>query len=268
MKIEEYELDEKDAIQANCIISDFINYTCQVIDGGAHGMGRSILEDKQYRLNIDNQRYASVKLRYDKNTSHRVELVVNEIRHKLKLPNYDIKRISGFPMNGDKWRQGDCLLIDWGVQNTRIDLAHLEPSSLSEEEKNIFLKDLARNAALSCALGLWDRNIRNFVWDKADKKLISIDHESFSIKDVDMKIFREIANIMIKFFGTKWHIDKTRKTIFTEIFLKTWHDIDEIKTEIFKIFKKHQCYTTGLIPRIEKGPVAPLKIITRQSIYS
>ncbi len=39
MKIGEYDLDEKDSTNVNAIISDFLNFTCKVIDGIAIGAG-------------------------------------------------------------------------------------------------------------------------------------------------------------------------------------------------------------------------------------
>lgn len=33
-----------------------------------------------------------------------------------------------------------------------------------------FLHQIAINAAMSCFLGIWDREPRNFVWDTAEKK--------------------------------------------------------------------------------------------------
>ena len=90
MKIGKYDLNEKDAIRISKILSDFHNITCHVIEGVANDAGRSGQENKQYRLNIDNQKYTSVKLRYDEHSSHLAELVVNDIRQgaeNLKIYN-------------------------------------------------------------------------------------------------------------------------------------------------------------------------------------
>ena len=267
MKIGKYDLNEKDAIRISKILSDFHNITCHVIEGVANDAGRSGQENKQYRLNIDNQKYTSVKLRYDEHSSHLAELVVNDIRKELKLENYKVKRISGFPMNGDKWRTGDCLLIDWGIQNSRVDLNCLDPSSLNSEDKEVFFEEIATNGAMAYALGLWDRGNRNFVWDKTKRKIISIDHENFTNLEIDLEIPDGIASVMTRFFGINWYEDKKRKTRFTEIFSKMWYVIAEIKDTINKIFQNHGYQTKSLIPRIEKGPSIPLSLIMMPAVY-
>lgn len=267
MKIGEYDIDDTDELKINTILSDFLNFTCTVVGGTPNGAGRSVKEDKQYRLNIDNKRHASVKLRYDKQSYHQVELIVNEVRDKLGMTNYDVKRISGFPMNGEKWRKGDCLLIDWGIQNTRTDLATLNPEYLSQEEKDIFFEEIAVNAAFAYCLGLWDRENRNFVWDKTDKKIISIDHESLLIEDVDLSIPTGISNVLTKFFGENWYDDKTMRTNFTNSFSSMWYSIAKIKTEISEIFEKYDRSPNAFpISRIDKGPNIPLGLIMMPAI--
>lgn len=267
MKIGEYEIDDGDHLRINAVLSDFMGYTCKVLDGIAAGTGRSVKEDKQYRLNINNQNFASVKLKYDANTSHLAEYVVNEVRDMLAIGNYKVKRISGFPINGDKWRGGDCLLIDWGTRNRRIDLDSLNPSSLNEDELEKLFDEVAKNGAFAYALGLWDRDNRNFVWDNADKKIISIDHEVFSRQEVDQEISAGIANVMTKFFDVNWYEKEDLETRFKEKFSGMWYAIAEIKSEIEKIFQKHGYQARSLIPRINKGPGIPLSLIMLPAIY-
>ena len=262
MKIGEHDINNTDLLKINIILSNFFNFTCNVIDGIAAGIGRSVNEDKQYRLNINNDLYASVKLRYDNVSYHQIELLVHDVREILGLANYDVKRIPGFPMNGEKWRQGDCLLIDWGIQNNRIDLVTLEPTQLSAEDTRILFEGIATNAALAYCLGLWDRNNRNFVWDKTDKKLISIDHESFIKENYNNTIPSEISSVLTKFFGDNWYDDDEQKNDFTNIFSLMWYEIAKKQEAITEIFEKYeQSSAISVLDRIKKGPAIPLGLI-------
>jgi len=266
VKIGEYELDSNDSAEANKIITDFLNYTCVIINGDvSYNNGRSFLEDKQYRLNIDSSRYVGIKLRYDKMFRHENEFLVRDIRTKIGLANYGIKRINGFPMDSSKWRDGDCLISDWGHVDQKTDLYTLTSDSISQQDKVIFLGELGKNAALSYALGLWDRRSSNFVWDKNEKKIISIDHESISEEEIDKAITTAIANIAVKFFDANWYMDKELKLTFVAGFESVWSEIVMNRIEIGIIFDK---YTIGkkesFLKRISQSSTLPLALIMMQ----
>jgi len=265
VKIGERELNDTDSIEANKIISEFLNMSCSIINGDMSFIsGRSFQEDKQYRLNINNIRYVGIKLRYDKPFRHDNEFLVRDIRTKIGLPNYTIKRVKGFPMGGEKWRDGDCLLSDWGTIGQKTDLQTLSPDSISHE-RIIFLEELGKNAALSYALGLWDRGSSNFVWDKKDKKIISIDHESLSNDPIDENITASIANIIVKFFGANWYANEELKLTFESGFNSVWAEIIKNRLEIIGIFETYaKSKKETFLARITKSSSLPLSLIMMQ----
>jgi|GEM_PF-4558425 hypothetical protein len=265
MKIGDHELNETDSIEANRIISEFLNQPSSIIGGDrSYGNGRSFQEDKQYRLNIDNTRYIGLKLEYDKGFRHENEFLVRDIRMKIGLPNSTIKRINGFPMDGQKWREGECLLSDWDVIGQRIDLQNLTPAMVSQD-KVVFLEELGKNSALSYTLGIWDRSANNFVWDKTNKKIISIDHEALTDNEIDVSITASLSNIMMKFFGPNWYTDKDSRLTFESGFNSIWAEIVKQRNDIVIIYDN---YTIGkkhlFLQRISKSSAVPLSLIMMQ----
>lgn len=263
MKIGDRELGEADSIEANRIISEFFNQSCSIIIGDKPDDtgGRSFLEDKQYRLKIDNGHYVGIKREFDKGFRHENEFLVRDIRIHLNMPNYEIKQIKGFPMDGPKWRDDDCLLSDWGRIGQRISLKTLLPNSISQN-KIVFLEELGRNSALSYALGLWDRSTSNFVWDEKEGKIFSIDHESLSSEDLDRQITAELSNVIMKFYDYDWYEDQNLKLTFESGFDAVWADIVKKRAEIVAVFEKYTVNKKqSFLNRISKSSGIPKSII-------
>jgi len=265
MKIGPYELESSDASEANRHISEFLNITSEISLGDkAYSNGRSFLEDKQYRLIIDNLRHVGIKLQYDKQFSHKVEFIVRDVRNLIGMKGYTIKTMQGFPMNGKKWREGNCLLSDWGPKDRRIDLHTLNASTINTRDKTKFLEELGKNFALSYALGLWDRRESNFVWDVQDKIIISIDHESLSDEEIEQDIPRGFFVILNNFFNPNWHLDQEMKLTFQGGFGEIWSKILSNRNLIAEIihnygfvFKKN-----AFTKRISKPSTIPWALLT------
>ena len=262
MRIGTFEVDDKDGAEIDGILSNFYGTKCRVTGGGSNIDGGAAINGMHYKLDIDNGRHASIKISRGFST-HGPELAVRDIRKLLKLESYRAELVAGFPMNGEMWREAKCLLVDWGKQNQRINLGVLDPH-LPSEDREKFLKEVAINGALACSLGLWDRSIKNYVWDEASKRLISIDHEDFyDDVDIDTDIPQGISIIMVKFFGENWYIKELLASKFTGIFSEMWGTIEENKIIIQKIFQKYGHKPENLIPRIGKGPAAHLDLIMK-----
>ena len=122
--------------------------------------------------------------------------------------------------------------------------------------EKIFLEQFAANAAFSCFLGLWDREPRNFVWDKNMKKIISIDHESLSRRPFDLEVFSNLSKVPKKFFGEFWYDNENLKLQFSSSFSKTWYKMAENKDEILAIYdNNHFNQSKNFISlRIKKDP--------------
>jgi len=265
MKIGIHELNEEDSAKANAIISEFFGTPCSIIEGDtSYNNGRSFVADKQYRLNINGIRHVGIKLKYDVAFRHENEFLVRDIRVKIGVSNTMIKKIRGFPMDGQKWRDTDCLISDWGPMGQREDLQTLLPSVISHD-KTIFLEELGKVSAFSYALGLWDRRPSNFVWDKNEKKMISIDHEALVDDEIDVNITASLSNVIVKFFGANWYADKDLKLTFESGFNTIWAEMVRKRAEIADIY---DVYTKGkkelFMQRIFKSSAIPLGLIMMQ----
>ena len=264
MKIGQYELGDVDSKEVNRIISEFLNQP-SIVDGGdrSYGNGRSFQEDKHYKLSINNSRYAGVKLEYGSGYSHDIEFLVRDVRTEINMPNSTIKKIQGFPMDGEKWREGVCLLSDWDVIGRRIDLLNLMPNMISQD-KWAFLEELGKNSALSYALGIWDRSMNNFVWDNQNRNIISIDHEALVSTGVDETVTSGLSNVTVKFFGHNWYADKDSKLTFESGFNSIWAKIVRQRENIISIYNSYKIDKVTLFTqRISSPPTVPLSLIMR-----
>jgi len=261
MKIGEWELDGSEESEANEIVSGFLNSETKIIEGNAPS-GRAGKEDKNYCLTTSIKNNVGIKLPYNKISDPEVEFLVNEVRELLGVTGYKTKKIDGFPMDHDKWKRGNVLITDWGPEGARTNLRELNSSDIAGDEI-VFLKEFASNAAISCFLGLWDREPRNFVWDKNLKKIISIDHETLSKKLFDVDVFSSLSKVMKKFFGDSWYDTTDLKLQFEGSFSSTWYEMGEKKAEIIEIYKKNNfTYRKNLVDqRLERNPSFPLSNI-------
>jgi len=234
MKIGEWELAEDDQNAANRIVSSFLNSDTKIIKGEAPS-GRAGKEDMNYCLTTNIKNNVGIKLPFNKKSDPEVEFLVNQVRELLGIASFKIEKIDGFPMDDKKWRKGYVLMSDWGPEDVRINLRELDPVNIMGDEKN-FLHEFAVNAAMSCFLGIWDREPRNFVWDKNMKKIISIDHESLSRKPFDWDIFFSLSKVPKKFFGEFWYDKEDLKLQFSSSFSETWYKMAINKDPILKIY--------------------------------
>jgi len=89
MKIGNQELGDQESKLVNKIISEFLNSKHEVVEGSPPEQGRS-KSGKQFRLNVDDKRYVSIKLEYDSPENIRWELLNSEMRQLLQLPHYRV----------------------------------------------------------------------------------------------------------------------------------------------------------------------------------
>jgi len=261
MKIGEWELDVDEESKANEIVSRFLNSETKIIEGNAPS-GRAGKEDKNYCLTTSIKNNVGIKLPFNKRSDPEVEFLVNEVRELLGVTGYKIEKIDGFPMDHDKWKGGDVLITDWGSEGIRTNLRELSSFDIAGDE-TIFLEEFAINAAISCFLGLWDREPRNFVWDKNLKKIISIDHETLSRKPFDWDVFSSLSKVLTKFFGEFWYDTQELKLRFESSFSSTWYKMGTKKAEIIEIYEKnHFTVRKNLVDqRLKKNPSFPLSNI-------
>lgn len=203
MNIGEHVLTDEDNDKVNKILTDFFNAEVKILNGDVPNVpGRTIKNGQCYRLEVSNGNHVGVKLKFNAQTDFDNEIIVNEARSILKMPSFCVTTISGFPINGLKWRKGWCLLSDWGKKGTRINLEKM-PSTPPVGKEITFLQQLGYNAAFCFLLGLWDREQRNFVWDTNEGKIISIDHETLSRNLMDQTILSEISKTIKRFYSSR-----------------------------------------------------------------
>jgi len=254
VKIGEYEIADTDKKCANKIVTEFLEQEVEIIKGELPSSGRSRKNNKHFVLKTDIQQNVGIKIPFNERSDLDVELVVKEVRDTQNLFGYKIEKISGFPMDGDEWRNGCLLISDWGKEGIRINLRELNQSQVSAYGSE-FLNQLAVNSAISCFLGVWDREPRNFVWDTIEKKIISIDHEKFYSKPWDLELCEHLASCVKKFFGDLWYDQQNLQREFSEEFNSTWEILANNISAITEIYKKYNFSTRSslLQLRINKG---------------
>ena len=237
MKIGRYDVRGDDETNANKIVSAFLKRDSKITGGFAPG-GKNSLNDRHYCLNTDVLQNVGIKRKSHDICDLNVELVVRDIRERLAFTRYKIERISGFPINGDRWRK-ECLLIsDWGKEGSRTDLRVLAKNN-SGFNREKFLREFAVNSALSCFLGFWDRALRNFVWDNDEEKIISIDHERLYSEIINTELYERLSGCIKEFYGTNWYDADDNKEVFSHAFRITWECVISNIDEIGDICKRY-----------------------------
>jgi len=239
MNIGEHEINGEELFCINKILSEFYNQETNLISGELPtGLkGRSITSGKNFRLEVSNGRFAGIKRKHRKNMDFDLEFLVKDVREILHMLNFCIKNLKGFPMDGITWKKTDCLLSDWGIKNSRVDLATMRKEQITNHE--LFLEQIGQNTALVILLGLNDRNKRNFVWDYNEETIISIDHEALTGKILDDEITGEINRTITKFCNLNWFDLESYQKKFSESFYSIWKKIIENQDEVIKIFKNY-----------------------------
>lgn len=238
MKIGEYEIIGTDKECADKIITDFLEIRAEILKGEAPG-GRNGNDDKNFCIFTNILQNVGIKRQFRDHTDLDVELVLRDIRNTLNFSGFKIEKIKGFPMDGDNWRNGCLLISDWGPEGKRIDLNRLTRDQINEN-RNEFLNEFAVNSAISCFLGLWDREPRNFVWDTAEKRIFSIDHEKFHTKPWDVEICEQLSRCVKKFFGNDWYDDPILNKTFSTQFIDTWELLVTNLVNIGDIYRRYQ----------------------------
>lgn len=259
MRIGDYELEENDANSANNIVSSFLDKEdVQIIEGNSPS-GRSGKDDKNYCLTTNIKNNVGIKLPFNDKIDLDVEILVKRIRSLLDYTSYNVEKRTGFPMDHEKWRKGCLLISDWGEEGVRINLRSVTYSLISGNE-TILIQEFGSNAAISCFIGLWDREPRNFVWDRKLKKVISIDHELLSRKPFDWDIFSGLSKVLSKFFGESWYDNDKLKLEFTSSFSNTWYEMAKKKDSILEIYKDLGFTVRGKLinERLKKNPSVPI----------
>ena len=258
MKIGEIELLDVDRLKVDAIISDFLGTESTVIDGVPPDEGRSN-KGNQYRLDVDNQRYVSVKLAYDSPENIHWELFNSDMREILGLPHYKISLKNNFPL--DSWKDKDYIIIDWGLKDRRF---HMEKPQVQESLKTNYealLSQLGQVAAQNYLFATADRKKLHFIWDLDNLVLFSIDHEMPSPNP------HEITNYFrdeLKRLYDKCWLDNNKLTkIFSDYFTSIFDKAVDKQEDIVKKYVQHQLsdYNGKFIERISLGAQSPLQRI-------
>lgn len=238
MKIGEYEIIGTDKECADQIIANFLETPVEILKGEAPS-GRNGHDDKNFCIFTNISQNVGIKRQFRDYTDLDVELVLRDIRTRLNFFGFKIEKINGFPMDGNNWRHCCLLISDWGPEGTRIDLDRLTRDQINEHREE-FLNEFAVNSAISCFLGLWDREPRNFVWDTAQRRIISIDHEKFHTKPCDFEVYEQLSRCVKKFFGDDWYDDPILNEAFTTRFVDTWELLVTNLVNIGDIYRRYQ----------------------------
>ena len=252
IKIGNHELSEDETRTVNDIVTSFLGEEHKVISGATPKYGRSKGNNTHYCLKIDDGNIVSVKLAF--NAAPEIiqwELFMGVIRQLLSIPHYRIEKKNNFPLSN--WKNQDFIIFEKGPEGNRNNLDSKEIQQSINENKEIFLTQIAKLAALNYLFGISDRSMFNFVWDKKEKVLYSIDHEILANSDEDVP--SDIKKRICSFLPNNWFDDEGLRTKFTESFLEIWQKVVDEEAEIIGTFALYelQKHSGKFLERIKKG---------------
>ena len=251
MKIGEYFIEESDKKCADIIVTKFLEQDAKILKGDAPS-GRNGSNDKNFCLYTNILQNVGIKRKFREHTDLDVELVMRDIRNKLNFSGFKIDKIKGFPMDGNDWRNEWLLISDWGKEGIRTDLKRLERNQI-DDDVDEFFHQIAINSAISCFLGIWDREPRNFVWDSAERKIMSIDHEKFHTKPWDVEICEQLSHCIKKFFGDDWYDNPNLNKEFTDVFNTTWNTLITNIADVGDIYRNYQFSKRAMLLSLRKN---------------
>jgi len=214
LKIGTQELTSEETIAVNKTITNFLDSTSTVIEGVPPDEGSSRNNGNQYRLDVNDERYVSVKLSQHTSDSINRELFTAETREILNVPHYRVQKKNNFPLS--TWKNKDYIIMDWGPKNKRFHIGRSEVQQSLKDNKERFLEQMGMVATQNYLFGISDRKKEHFIWDLDDHVLFSIDHELLT--DNPQEVTNYFNNELKNLFGEKWFDEEKLSTVFSNSF--------------------------------------------------
>lgn len=252
MKINDVNISNSDQVEINRIISEFVGSERSVTECTLPKYGRSIYNKTHYCLQLDNSEIISIKRAYaDTAEIIQFELFMATIRQILSVPHYKIEKKHGFPIPG--WEEADYMLIEKGQIGARENLNEKNAQDSIRKNRNEFLRQMAKAAAMNFLFGISDRTTLNHVWDKNENLLYSIDNEILASSDEEVP--SSVKSILDFLVGKNWYDEETLRNIFTECFNATWQIAEAEQSQIINCFTAFnlQKHISMFSSRLRKG---------------
>lgn len=245
-------------LRINQIASNFYDQKCRVVSAAAPDSGRSA-EGNQYRLEVSNGRFASIKLAYDTPEDLYWEVFMSDMRKLLGLAHYSVEAGNSFPLDG--WLEKDYIIMDWGPIGRRLDISRPEARKSIAENSEAFLSQMGRVAAQNFLFATYDRKKEHFIWDLDDHTLFSIDHEITTADRLAILFyFRDEMKCM---YGDSWFDDQGLSGAFGSGFTSTFRKAEGNRDAIALKYDSRKLgrHGKGFIDRINYGARSSLQRI-------
>lgn len=242
------ELDQKTVQNIDSTVSGFLGRPSTVTEIVPPPTGRS-RRGNQYRITTDGHRRISVKRAHSHKDDLRWEMFHADMRQLLELPHYKVERRTGFPLRG--WEREDCVLIDWGVVDRRLDL---DDCRVRQRMKDGWqsLGPLGQMAAQNIVFATGDRKNEHLVWDLDENVMFSIDHEILGRpSEITMYFNRELRSL----YGQDWRASPHKQANFQAEFVAVWGRAELHADRICESYTKHGLAQSrlGFSKRLSQG---------------
>jgi len=257
LKIGTYELTTEETETVNKIIGSFLDSPSTVIEGVPPDEGSSRNNGNQYRLNVNDERYVSVKLSQHALDSINRELFTAETRELLNIPHYKVQKENNFPL--PTWKKKDYIIIDWGPKDKRFHIGRSEVQQSLKDNNERFLEQMGIATTQNYLFGISDRKKEHFIWDLDDYFLFSIDHELLT--DNPHEVTNYFNNELKNLFGEKWFDEEKLSTIFSNSFNTIFETAENNRDAIVNAYLRHNLsqHNAGFINRLIVGSQAVLQ---------
>lgn len=241
-------LDQKTMQNIDSIVSGFLGRPSTVTEIVPPQTGRSRYSN-QYRITTDSRSRISVKRVHSHKDDLGREMFHADMRQLLGLPHYKVERRKGFPLRD--WEGDDCILIDWGEVDRRVDLRDYRAQQYMQDNWQS-LGQLGQVAAQNVVFATGDRKNEHFVWDLDKNVLFSIDHELLSITSETVEYFH---NALKSLYGKDWNKSPCKLGSFKTAFVKVWERAEINADRIRKFYTKHGLSNdnAGFSARLSQG---------------
>lgn len=232
LTVDGHELDKTSCQEINSIIGGFLGRQSVVREIVPPTTGRSS-DGTQYRITTGDRRRVSVKRAYSQKSDLQRELFHADMRQLLELPHYKVEHRRGFPLQG--WAGEDCLLIDWGVADRRLDLSHPQVRQRLRDDRSSLVQ-LGRMVAHNIVFAVGDRKTEHFIWDLDANVLFSIDHEILSIISETIVYFKDELRSL---YGKDWRVSPSQLDRLKAGFVEVWERARLNADRICKFYAEH-----------------------------
>ena len=249
LTVDGHELDKTSYQEINSIVSGFLGRQSVVREIVPPQTGRSS-SGTQYRITTEDRRRVSVKRAYSQKSDLKQELFHADMRQLLGLPHYKVEHRRGFPLQG--WEGEDCILLDWGVADRRLDLSYPQVRQHLRNDQSSLVQ-LGRMAAHNIVFAVGDRKTEHFVWDLDANVLFSIDHEILSIISETIVYFKDELRSL---YGKDWRASPSQLARFKAGFVEVWECAQLNTDKICEFYAEHGLGDNrgGFSDRIVKRP--------------